>query len=137
MLDIVKDTLSAWVEKLNQEIDDSADGSTVIDLAIIFERLLSGSQMLITFGEDISPTKVPMDVRAGPMSSKFVKRQLSLPEAAREFDDAVFDLSPWKWQCRWYQAIRALTGIKNFTNHHKTVAANGKAIRDILSNYIK
>ena len=109
----------------------------MIDLAVVFERLLSGSQMLITFGEDISPTKVGIDVRTGPMSSKFMRRQLSLPEAAREFDDAVFDHAPFKWQCKWYQALRALTGIKDFTSHDKTLSANGQRIRDTLSSYIK
>ena len=78
-----------------------------------------------TMSQDISDLEIEMDVRTGPGSSQFVRKSLPLAQAAREFDDAVFDHAPFKWQSRWYQGLRALTGIKHFTSHHRTLAGNG------------
>ena len=113
------------VNEWSSAIEASPDHSTVIDLAIVLEKLLCRTMVIITFGEDISDLEIEMDVRTGPGSSEFVRKSLPLAQAAREFDDAVFDHAPFKWQSRWYQGLRSLTGIKHFTSHHRTLAGNG------------
>ena len=106
-------------------------------MAVVFERILSRTMMTISFGEDISDTPVELDVRVAPGSSEFVRKSLPIAEAAREYDDAVFDYAPFKWQCKWYQALRAVTGVKDFTRHQRILAANGQRLREALRNYIK
>lgn len=77
--------------------------------------------LIVSFSEDLTGEKVRLEVRKAPGSKEFVTEELTLANALREFDDSVFDHSPFKWQSKWYQWIRAVTGVRNFTAHHLTI----------------
>ena len=53
--------------------------------------------LIVSFGEDLSGEIVRLEVRKAPGSKEFVLKDLSLANALREFDDSVFDHSPFKW----------------------------------------
>ena len=73
------------------------NGSTTIDLAIIIDRLLLQSYLIVAFGKDLTGTKLEFEVRKEPGSTECELKTLPLSHAIREFDDAVFDHSPYKW----------------------------------------
>jgi hypothetical protein len=75
----------------------SKDGSTTIDLAVILERLLLESYLIVAFGKDLTGQKFEFEVRKEPGSTECELKVLPLSHAIREFDDAVFDHSPYKW----------------------------------------
>ena len=64
---------------------------------MIFERLLLEMYLIVSFGEDLSGEIVRLEVRKAPGSKEFVLKDLTLANALREFDDSVFDHSPFKW----------------------------------------
>ena len=72
-------------------------GSIKVDFAMIFERLLLEMYLIVSFGEDLSGEIVRLEVRKAPGSKEFVLKDLTLANALREFDDSVFDHSPFKW----------------------------------------
>ena len=123
MLDVLKQQTNKAVEEWNRLIE--RDGSTKIDFSVIFERLLLEMYLIVSFGEDLTNEYVELEVRKAPGSRNCEKKVLSFAYALREFDDSVFDHSPFKWLSRWYQILRAITGIKNFIGHHNTIQRNG------------
>ena len=54
MMEVLKDKLSDMVTKWIEEIDASTDGKTVVDLAVVFEKLFASNIVHICFGEDVS-----------------------------------------------------------------------------------
>ena len=54
MMEVLKDKLSDMVTSWMKEIEASPNGSTVIDLAVVFERLFASNIVHICFGEDVS-----------------------------------------------------------------------------------
>ena len=79
-----------------------ANGSTIVDFANIFERLLLETYLIVSFGKDLTGELVELEVRKGPGSTECEKQVLTLANALREFDDSVFDHSPFKWLNKWY-----------------------------------
>ena len=79
-----------------------ANGSTIVDFANIFERLLLETYLIVSFGKDLTGELVELEVRKEPGSTECEKKVLTLANALREFDDSVFDLSPFKWLNEWY-----------------------------------
>ena len=53
-METLKDKLSDMVTSWIKEIDESSDGSTVVDLAVVFEKLFASNIVHICFGEDVS-----------------------------------------------------------------------------------
>ena len=68
----------------------------------MFERLLLETYLVASFGEDLTGESVELEVRKEPGSTECEMKRLSLADAIREFDDSVFDYSPFKWLSRWY-----------------------------------
>ena len=52
MLDVLKQQTNKAVEEWNRLIE--RDGSTKIDFAVIFERLLLEMYLIVSFGEDLT-----------------------------------------------------------------------------------
>ena len=123
MLDILKQQTNKAVKEWTKLIE--RDGNTIVDFSVIFERLLLEMYLIVSFGEDLTSEYVELEVRKAPGSRSCEKKVLSFAYALREFDDSVFDHSPFKWLSRWYQILRAITGIKNFISHHDTIKKNG------------
>ena len=73
-----------------------------MDFATIFERLLLETYLIVSFGKDLTSELVELEVRKGPGSTECEKKVLTLANALREFDDSVFDHSPFKWLNKWY-----------------------------------
>ena len=97
------------------------NGSTIVDFSTIFERLLLEMYLIVSFGKDLTGEFVELEVRKEPGSTECIKKVLTLANALREFDDSVFDYSPFKWLSKWYQMFRAVSGVKNLVSHHETI----------------
>ena len=135
MLTVLKQQTRKAVDEWTRLIEK--DGSTTVDFSVIFERLLLEMYLIVSFGEDLTTESVELEVRKAPGSRKCEKKVLSFAYALREFDDSVYDHSPFKWLSRWYQILRAITGKKNFISHHNTIQRNGYSLRKVLLKHIE
>ena len=50
-----------------------ANGSTIVDFANIFERLLLETYLIVSFGKDLTGELVELEVRKGPGSTECEK----------------------------------------------------------------
>jgi hypothetical protein len=56
MIDLTKDIMMERIEKWMTEIEAGTDKKTVIDIAVVYEEILTSSILTINFGEDLSNT---------------------------------------------------------------------------------
>jgi cytochrome P450 len=72
--------LGRWLE----EIEKSADGSTIIDISHEFERIYSRNIITVSFGEDISDEKFEIMKFTDKTFTKMVPKMVSIREAMHE-----------------------------------------------------
>ena len=124
MLEILKDQLMKRVNQWLAEIEENPEKKTIIDIAVIFEELLSANILTVNFGEDLSKKPIEMDMR-GDTPGTFVRKTVPLSIALKEITDGVCIEAGFKWLNPFYQGLRKLTGKKNFTAYQRTLAENG------------
>jgi len=119
MMDLLKDMLIAKIEKWTAEIEASPDKRTIIDIAVVFEELLTSNILTVNFGEDLSNTPIEMEMREYTTGSDFhlVRKTVKLGDALKEIVDQLCLEAGFKWLNPFYQTARRLTGKKNFTEY--------------------
>jgi len=81
MMDSLKDQIKKAFARWNEQIEKSADGTTIIDIFIEFERIFSRNIITIAFGEDICDEKFEITVETPQNSGNFVPKMVSVREA--------------------------------------------------------
>ena len=81
MMDPLKHKIMDAFTRWGTEIDESPNGSTVIDIAYEFERIFSRNIITIAFGEDISDEKFEVLVPTDNTLTKLVPKVVSMREA--------------------------------------------------------
>ena len=97
MMDVLKEKLNNYIDKVYAEIDASPDGQTTVDIACDYEKIFCRNIVHICFGEDVSDMKFEIDVRKEKPSYEFERKTLNLPEAINEFNASVFEEMGFKW----------------------------------------
>jgi len=134
MMGVFKKKIVARFYEWLEEIDESPDKQTVIDISKVWENLFFDNISHICFGSDVAKNmKVDIDVREG---GKFVRKRLSIQEAVHEVGFALIDAMMFKWFNPVYQTARKVTGIKNFTSYQKTLSDNGVRLNNLVKEYV-
>jgi hypothetical protein len=112
MMDLLKDILAAKIETWMAEIEASPDKKTIIDIAVVFEELLTSNILTVNFGEDLSNTPVEMYMREYKTGADFtlVRKTVKLGVGLKEIADQLCLEAGFKWMNPFYQTARSLTG---------------------------
>lgn len=139
MMKILKKKLEQRGKQWQKEIESSPDKKIIIDLSKTWEDLFFDNIAHVCFGSDIVTTgmKVEIDVRVSQEGSNFERKSLSIQEALHEINFAVMGEGIFKWLNPFYQGLRSLTGMKNFTKYQQTLAENGQRVNHLIKNYVK
>lgn len=125
------------IQKWMAEIEASPDKKTVIDIAIIYEEILTSTILTINFGEDLSNTFIEIDMREQTDSGvKLVRKTVPLGVALHEAIGQVTFEASFKHLNPLYQTARKLTGIKDFTQYQTKIVKNCERIRNFIHGYV-
>ena len=80
------------IDQWLQEIKESSEGKTVIDINSVFAEILTQNILTINFGFDISETLVDFDMRESTSSTDFVfkREKVKIGVALTEVIEQVF-----------------------------------------------
>ena len=87
MCEVLKEKLALKIAKWNDQINQSPDGKSVIDLPVEFEDLFCRNIVQICFGEDVSDmlveTEFPNTENSGP---QYILKKVSLITSIHEYN---------------------------------------------------
>ena len=104
VLEVLKDQMTSIVNQWLKEIESNPDKKTVIDIAVVFEEILTANILTFNFGEDISKIPIEMDMREESTGSNFklVRKTVTLGKALKEVVDQLCMLAGVKWMNPFY-----------------------------------
>ena len=91
MIDMLKDQLMVRIDQWLQEIQESSEGKTVIDINTVFVEIITQNILTINFGFDISDTIIDFDMREYTSSTDFVfkREKVKIGDAITEIIEQV------------------------------------------------
>ena len=79
MMVVLKEKLKNLVTNWIEEIESNPKGETVIDMALVFEKLFCGNIVHISFGEDVSDILIDTDWPTEFGGTEFTRKATTLP----------------------------------------------------------
>jgi len=80
MMETLRDQIKLAFVSWDEQIEKSADGSTVIDIFVEFERIFSRNIITIAFGEDVSEEQIEATIESPVGSGIYEPKMMSVRE---------------------------------------------------------
>ena len=87
MMEVLKDQILKRFNLWLTEIEESKEGTTMIDITIEFERIFSRNIITISLGEDLGSEKIELNIPVDGSRKKFTKKIVSIIESMAIISD--------------------------------------------------
>ena len=125
--------LVRWLD----EIDKSADGSTIIDISHEFERIYSRNIITVSFGEDISDEKFEIMKFTDKTFTKMVPKMVSIREALHDIFEQLSNTTLGRFSAAKNLRWQTNGVIHPVTETDYEVDRNCERVRAVILKYVQ